>query len=405
VNTGALSAGDEAGVVLDRTNFYAEAGGQVGDAGHLVWPSGKFAVRDTQPAGGGILHLGVVEAGSLRAGIRVRCEVDPSRLDTMRNHTATHLLNWALRKVLGDHINQAGSVVAPDRLRFDFTHNKALTAEELAEAEKLVNQRVLDDEPVCAKIMPLADARRIAGVRAVFGEKYPDPVRVMAIGAPDPLAATEDTPVEFCGGTHLGRTSQVGLFKITSQESVAKGVRRITAVTGRSAVERVQQLASIVEEASAALRASAAEIPQRIAAMQSEIKRLKKAPPARAAAGEAGGGDIVFKSDDGKVIVYHAKASSAAEMRNLCDRLRQKGAKAILVGGVAGEKAVLVAMVDESLAKSGAVKAGEWVRAVAGIIGGGGGGKDTLAEAGGKLPEKLPEALKSAGQWARDRWK
>ncbi|MHC4983315.1 MAG: alanine--tRNA ligase [Planctomycetota bacterium] len=412
VTSGALNTGDEAAVVLDRTNFYAEQGGQVGDAGHLTWqggPStgsgqGKFAVRDTQLAGEGVLHVGDVEAGTLRPGQEVRCEVDPSRLDTMRNHTATHLLNWALREVLGGHVNQAGSVVAPDRLRFDFTHTKALEADELAKAERMVNQRILNDECVCANSLPLAEARKITGVRAVFGEKYPDPVRVVSVGTDDPLTeASEQTPVELCGGTHLARTSQVGLFKILSEESVAKGVRRITAVTGRAAVEHVQRLDAILGRSSAALRVPAAEVPERIAAMQEEIKRLKKAPQPAAAASEAVEPDIIFQTDDGKVIVCEVKSGDAAGMRGLCDKLRQKGAEAILVGGATAKKAVLVAMVDESRAKAGELKAGRWVKAVAPIVGGGGGGKDTLAQAGGKLPEKLPEALKSAVRWVKQR--
>ncbi len=391
VDAGVLETGAEAGIVLDRTNFYAEQGGQVGDAGHLTWGGGKFAVRDTQPAGGGVLHVGVVEQGSLRAGETVRCEVDASRMDTMRNHTATHLLNWALREVLGEHVSQAGSIVAPDRLRFDFSHNQAVSAEQLAEVERLVNERVLADEAVADEVLPLAEAKEIPGVRAVFGEKYPDPVRVISMG-PDAARA-----VEFCGGTHLQRTSQVGLFEILSEESVAKGVRRVTAITGRAAVEHVQQLAETVRDASTTLRVRPDEIGERIGAMQKEIKKLRKAPAA--ASGGAAEGETIYRSEDGGVLVTRLDGVDAGQMRGLCDRARQGGASAILVGGSAEGKVTLVAMVDEALVASAGIKAGDWVNAAAAVVGGRGGGKPTLAQAGGKDAGKLPDALDAAVQW------
>jgi len=391
VDAGVLETGAEAGIVLDRTNFYAEQGGQVGDAGHLTWGGGKFAVRDTQPAGGGVLHVGVVEQGSLRAGETVRCEVDASRMDTMRNHTATHLMNWALREVLGEHVSQAGSIVAPDRLRFDFSHNQAVSAEQLAEVERLVNERVLADEAVADEVLPLAEAKEIPGVRAVFGEKYPDPVRVISMG-PDAARA-----VEFCGGTHLQRTSQVGLFEILSEESVAKGVRRVTAITGRAAVEHVQQLAETVRDASTTLRVRPDEIGERIGAMQKEIKKLRKAPAA--ASGGAAEGETIYRSEDGGVLVTRLDGVDAGQMRGLCDRARQGGASAILVGGSAEGKVTLVAMVDEALVASAGIKAGDWVNAAAAVVGGRGGGKPTLAQAGGKDAGKLPDALDAAVQW------
>ncbi len=408
VQSGSLSEGDEAAVVLDRTNFYAEQGGQVGDAGHLKAEGAAFVVRDTQLAGGGILHVGHVESGTLHVGQQVRCKVDPSRRDTMRNHTATHLLNWALRKTLGEHVSQAGSVVAPDRLRFDFTHNQAVGAEQLAEVERLVNERILADEPVATVEMPLAEARKIPGVRAVFGEKYGERVRVLAVGGiPEPVDQDgSEVPgpasaVEFCGGTHVRRTSQIGLFKIVAEESVAKGVRRIAALTGRGAYEYVRQLEEIVREASAALKTKAEDIPQRLLAMQTEIKKLRKAGPASAPA-EAET-DVVFRSDDGRAVVCRAGSADPAQMRNLCDRLRQKGAKAVFAGGAGEDKAVLVAMVDDALAKSGPIKAGDWVKAVAPAVGGGGGGKPTLAQAGGKEPARLAEALQLAAEWVKER--
>jgi alanyl-tRNA synthetase len=398
VSAGRLETGAEAGVVLAQTSFYAEQGGQVGDVGCLTWDGGRFDVTDTQLAGAGVLHVGAVSAGTLSAGQTVGCEVDRRRADIMRNHTGTHLLNWALREVLGAHVNQAGSVVAPDRLRFDFSHNQAVTAEQLAEVERLANERILADEPVAAQVLPLAEAGQIPGVRAVFGEKYPDPVRVVRIGEPDRRCSAE-----FCGGTHLARTSQVGLLKILSEESVAKGVRRITAVTGRGAVAYLQELEGIVRSASGALRVPPAELPDRIAAMQKEIKRLRKTGAAAPKAAKAFVPEAELDSPAGKVLVGRADGLDADAMRRECDRQRQKGAAALLLASGDDEKVLLVAMVSEALAKQGKVRADEWVRAVAPIVGGGGGGRETLAQAGGKSPQKLPAALEAAAEWVRQR--
>jgi len=395
---GRLEPGDEAGVVLDRTNFYAEQGGQVGDTGEIAWPDGRFAVRDTQPAGAGICHWGVVEAGSLAAGQAVRLTVSQRRLDIMRNHTGTHLLNWALREVLGDHVSQAGSVVRPDRLRFDFSHTRAVTAEQLAEVERLVNERVLSDEPIAQQTLPLAEAKEIPGVRAVFGEKYPDPVRVIVMGQePGP------TNAEFCGGTHLSRTGQVGPFKIVAEESVAKGVRRITALTGRAAVSHMQETDAILRAASGTLSARPEDLVERIAALQKEIKDLRKVRSAGAKANEQGfTPDVTLESPAGPVLIGRMPVVDANAMRSECDRQRQKGAAALFLGAAGEKKVMLVAMVSDRLAKDGALRADRWVQAIAPRVGGGGGGRETLAQAGGKQPAKLPEALQAAAQWARE---
>jgi alanyl-tRNA synthetase len=411
VTSGELRAGDEAAVVLDKTNFYGEQGGQLGDAGDLVWEGGRFAVRDSSLTGQCVLHAGVVEQGELRAGQEVAAEVDPSRFDTMRNHTATHLLNWALRKVLGEHVNQAGSVVGPDRLRFDFTHNQAVAAEQLAEVERLVNRRVLADEPVVCRTIPLEQAKKIPGVRAVFGEKYPDPVRVIAVGGDDPLGKPDrETAVEFCGGTHLERTSQVGLFKIISEESIAKGVRRITALTGPAAVAHVQELDATVQALAATLRAPAGELPARIASMQKELKELRKRP---AKGKESGKEDFqvafTLESSCGQVLIGQLPTAQPQAMRQECDRQRQKGAAAVFVGGSEEGKVTLIAMVGDALAAAGGKEqrqkcsAAEWVKAVAPIVGGSGGGKPTLAQAGGKDSTKLPQALAAAAEWIKTR--
>ncbi|MBI5725428.1 MAG: alanine--tRNA ligase [Planctomycetes bacterium] len=400
VSTGRLCKGDQAAVVLDRTNFYGETGGQVGDAGQFAWTSGQFTVRDTKIAGDCVLYVGAVESGELAIGQAVRCHVDPSRMDTARNHSATHLMNWALRKTLGGHVHQAGSVVSPDRLRFDFSHSQAVTAAQLIEVEKLVNARVLADEKITVKLVPLAQAKKIDGVRAVFGEKYPDPVRVIAVGTDDPLVkAGEDCPVEFCGGTHLERTGQVGLFKIISEESVAKGVRRITAVTGRAAVELVQKMDATVSELTELLHAPAEQLAERVAALQKEVRELRKRP----AGGASPSKMKEIQTPAGLVVIGDVGMVDAGAMRNLCDQQRQKGAVAIMVGGAAEDKVTIVAMVDDSLAATGKLKAGDWVQAVAPVIGGKGGGKPNLAQAGGKSPDKLPDALAKAEEFIKQK--
>src|SRR5579871_605457 len=241
VKAGSLEAGAEAALLLDRTNFYAEQGGQVGDTGMIATPTGQFEVEDTQKLGGAVLHLGRVTGGQITTGQRAVAEVAGIRADTMRNHTATHLLNWALRKTLGGHIEQKGSLVDAEKTRFDFAHTGPLSTEEIGEVERLVNERIYADLPVHAVTVPLAQAKKIAGVRAVFGEKYPDPVRVLLIGAERPDQVTAEHSVEFCGGTHLRHTGQTGFFKIVSQEAVGKGVRRVTAVTGPKAVAFIRK--------------------------------------------------------------------------------------------------------------------------------------------------------------------
>ena len=423
-----ISEGDEGIVILRETPFYPEQGGQVGDTGVIVQvregnrqPGGRFEVTDTrlERVGHGEVircHFGRVTEGTIAPHVSRGTRGDPfaahhqtapsgkvtaivdccRRMDIMRNHTGTHLLNWALREVLGDHVNQAGSVVGPERLRFDFSHNQAVTAEQLAEAERLVNERVLADEPVERKKMPLAEARNVPGVRAVFGEKYPDPVWVVFIGE------GEDRSAEFCGGTHLSRTGQVGPFKIVSEESVAKGVRRITALTGRGAVEHMQQTDRLLRASASALSAPPEEVPDRIAALQKEIKDLRKARSGAPVAGGAGfQADVTIDSPAGPVLVGTMPVTDTNALRAECDRQRQKGAAGLMIGAAADGKVVLISMVSEALAATGKLTAVEWVKAVAPIVGGGGGGRETLAQAGGKLPEKLPEALRAAAEWAR----
>jgi alanyl-tRNA synthetase len=406
VKAGQLEQGDEAALLLDRTNFYAEQGGQVGDQGSINTPSGRFDVEDTQKLGDAVLHVGRVAEGRVEAGQSATLEVGGDRPHTMRNHTATHLLNWALRKVLGGNIDQKGSLVDAEKTRFDFTHDKPLSAEEVAEIELLVNEKMYSDLPVTPVVMPLPDAKKIPGVRAVFGEKYPDPVRVLLIGAERPEDATLETSVEFCGGTHLSHTGQAGFFKIVSQEGVGKGVRRVTAVTGREAVAVVQRQAALLDDLSGRLNCKPEEIGGRVAALQEEIKKLQNQIKKGTAGDLAGAADKLLASaveaKGAKIIVGEMPAGPAEQMDQQLDRLRQKAGSAIVViGWTEDGKVNLRAAATEDLVTKG-VDAGKLVGAAAAVVGGKGGGRKDMARAGGKDPSKLAEALETARKLAAE---
>ncbi|MGF1580261.1 MAG: alanine--tRNA ligase [Gemmataceae bacterium] len=402
INEGTLEPGNEVALLLDRTNCYGEQGGQVGDfEATVIGKTGAFEVQDTQRLGETILHIGSLQEGKLEVGEKVQVELSNTlRADTMRNHTSTHLLNWALRKVLGDHIDQKGSLVDPDKTRFDFSHDSPLTHQEIKEIERLVNEKIYADLPVKGITMPLDDAQKLPGVRAVFGEKYPDPVRVLMIGSDEVSDISEEDSAEFCGGTHLQHTGQAGFFKIVSQESVAKGVRRVTAVTGRTAVQAVQQLSSVVDELTSRMNCKPEDIPARVEALQDEIKKLQTQLKKGAAVDLQGAADKLLESasesNGAKIIIGEMPSGPVEQMRNQIDRLKQKADSAVIVVGWKDEdKANLIASVSKDLIAKG-IKAGDIVKEVAKVVGGGGGGPPHLAQAGGKDPEKLPEALQKA---------
>ncbi len=396
VREGILQEDDEVGLLLDRTNFYAEQGGQVGDSGSLHTPTGTFEVVDTHKFGDAILHLGRVTSGTVEVGQPANLEVGSDRPHTMRNHTATHLLNWALREVLGGDIDQKGSLVDADKTRFDFTHSKPLSAEEVSRVERLVNEKIYADLPVSATVMPLADASKLPGLRAVFGEKYPDPVRVVIVGTDSPDKADLTHSVEFCGGTHLARTSQAGFFEIVSQEGVAKGVRRITAVTGRGAVEAVQKLSGVVEGLTSTLNCKADEVLARVTALQEQVKALQAQLKKGAAGDLNSAGDALFAAaktiGGAKILVGEVPAAGVEQIRTQLDRLRQKaGTSVVLVGwSDEGKVGFMSAVTDDLTAK---VQAGKLVGEVAKVCGGKGGGRPDMAQAGGSEPAKLGEAL------------
>jgi alanyl-tRNA synthetase len=406
VKSGSLGGDEEGALLLDRTNFYAEQGGQVGDVGTIATGTGRFEVEDTQKLGDSVLHVGRVVEGRIEPGQSAALEVSGSRADTMRNHTATHLLNWALRRVLGEHIEQKGSLVDADKTRFDFAHTGPLTPDEVAEIERLVNEKIYLDLPVNPVVMPLAEAKKIAGVRAVFGEKYPDPVRVLLIGAERPAEVTAEHSVEFCGGTHLRHTGQAGFFKVVGQEAVGKGVRRLTAVTGREAVATVQRLGALVDDLTGKFSCSADELPGRIQGLQDEVKKLQQQLKKGAATDLAGAADKLFDGASAvggaKVIIGEVPAAPEEQLRQQVDRLRQKaGSAVVLLGWSDDGKVGLLAAVTDDLVKKGA-HAGKLVGKVAEAVGGKGGGKPTMAQAGGKDPAKLGEALQLARQLATE---
>ncbi len=385
--------GSKVSVVFDRTSFYAEKGGQVGDTGRLVGPDGLEAeVVETFYDHEFHVHAAKVTAGTLRVSGQVQARLDvPRRMDVMRNHTGTHLLHWALREVVGEHCRQSGSEVAPERLRFDFTHSAALSPDEIRRVEDLVNEKVFAAEPVEAAETTVGAARE-AGAMALFGEKYGDVVRMLSVG---------DFSKELCGGTHLENTAQVGLLKIVGEESVAAGVRRITAVTGRWAAARVREEEDVLEQAAAAVKAHPGALPQRIESMQKEIKNLKQElQKARSLASRGGAGADPFSDvqDAGGVPLVAAELPGAdqAALREAVDVGRKKLGSAVLVLASRDEgKVILVVGLTRDLIDRG-LHAGNIVKELAPIIGGGGGGRPDMAQAGGKRPEGLDELLERA---------
>jgi alanyl-tRNA synthetase len=376
-------------VVLDRTSFYGESGGQVGDTGALEWPGGAFDVIDTQREGGFMLHVGHLRAGTLDLGHSVTARVAASRRAAIRRaHSATHLIHAALQHFLGPHAVQQGSKVGADMLRFDFSHTSAVGADTLRQIETMVNEHTLAAVPVGARLLPLAEARH-AGAMMLFGEKYPDMVRMVTM---------DGVSRELCGGTHVSSTGQIGMVKIVGEESVSAGTRRVSAVTGLEAVERLRQAEHVVAESAAALKVPAAELPARLAAIAKELKDLKKskgaAPAAALSIDEliAGAANIAGT----RIVVADARGSDAAAMRQCIDQLRRKASPiAVFLGSSEADKVTLVAGISRELEARG-LSAGTWIKDAAAIVGGKGGGRPDLAQAGGKLVDKLPAALTAA---------
>ena len=398
-DSGELRQGQEAALVVDRTNFYAESGGQIGDKGRIIVDGAEFVVEDTLKAGDGtVLHQGRLVVGQLKPGQAVRLEVNRRRrLDTMNNHTATHLLQWSLRQVLGDHVKQAGSLVNDEYLRFDFTHGKALSDKEIDRVEQLVLQRIDESAAVVAKDSTLAEALA-SGVTALFGEKYGEQVRVIAVGAADLESLQGAFSRELCGGTHVDNTAQIMDFKIIREESLQTGVRRITARTGRALRGLLHERYRDVGQLSQLLKAAPEQIGERVAALMEENRKLKKqlkdgpvGVDVNAAVDQLVDGAV--KIGPATLVVGELPSAPVDKIRAQVDRLKKKLDNPVIFFGTRSDgKVLLLAAVSDELIKQG-LSAGEIVRRTAPIVGGGGGGKEHLAQAGGKLPDKLPEAL------------
>ena len=390
-----LAEGSSGSVVLTETPFYAEAGGQVGDVGKMASASASLAVHDTySPIQGLIVHKVKVEKGEIKVGDEVVVSVDAEKRDaTRRNHTATHLVHAALREVLGTHVKQAGSVVAPNYLRFDFTHYQPLTADDILEIEDLVNRYILQNEPVNTNVMAIEEAMR-GGAMALFGEKYGSDVRVLSIG--DGVFSKE-----LCGGTHVRATGDIGSFKITSDEAIASGVRRIRAITGFDAFERFREDERLIDRSLAALKTQRDNLPAAIERIQEELKRtrremdelkLKIATGAIGTSGAAANGDESTEIAGVKVLSKIVNGLDANGTRQLSDTLLARLKSGVVVLGRSEEgKVGLIVRVSPDLTSK--VKAGEVIREIAPIVGGRGGGKPDMAEGGGSLPDKLPEAM------------
>jgi alanyl-tRNA synthetase len=392
-----LGVGQEGQVVLNRTPFYAEGGGQMGDSGVLAGARARFAVRDTQKIGTSFAHIGVVEAGDLHPGDEIEAQVDGERRTAIAlNHSATHLLHAALRQVLGKHVQQKGSLVAPDRLRFDFSHTQALTGEELQRIEELVNKAVRRNEPAETRVMALDDAVA-AGAMSLFGEKYESDVRVLSFG---------DFSMELCGGTHVERTGDIGLFKIISESGVAAGVRRIEAVTGQAAYDWMVRIDRVLRDIAGVLRGSREDVDEKVRELVERSKRLEKEVQqlkSKLATGQGGDLSAQAKAVGGiKVLAVQIEGADAKSLRDSVDQLKHKlGSSVVVLATVQDGKVSLVAGVSADLVAK--LRAGDIAGAVAAQVGGRGGGRADFAQAGGTQPENLTAALASVEGLVRNR--
>ena len=389
-----LEEGQAGEVVLDQTPFYAESGGQVGDRGELVSDAGVFVVDDTQKQGNAHVHLGKVSRGTLQTGQQVDAQVDPvTRLNTVRNHSATHLLHAALREVLGGHVTQQGSLVAPDRLRFDFSHPDPITEEQLLQIERLVNRKILENIDTEIRLMSLDEALK-SGAMSLFGEKYDEQVRVLNIGG--------DFSVELCGGTHVARAGDIGLFKFVAETGIAAGIRRVEAVTGLGALALVEaeeaqlaDLARLLKSDQNKLTAKLEQVLARSRRIEKELEQVKVKMAGQAGAELSEQAEVI---NGIHVLARKLDGADPKTLRDTVDQLKSKlGTAVIVLGTVKGDKVSLVAGVTkDSMDK---VQAGDLVNYVAQQVGGRGGGRPDLAQAGGNNPSALQSALASVPGW------
>lgn len=393
-----LEEGEEGAVVLDATPFYAESGGQVGDQGRIVSDTGVFEVADTQKHGAVHVHFGAMASGALETGQGAAAQVDGARrLDTTRNHSATHILHAALREILGGHVVQKGSLVAPDRLRFDFSHPQQVDDEQLQAIERLVNRKILDNAETEIRVMPLEEALK-SGALSLFGEKYESPVRVLRIAG--------DFSVELCGGTHARRAGDIGLFKLVAESGVAAGVRRIEAVTGAGALAFVEEqeaqlaaLARLLKSGRKQLEGKLEQVLERSRQLEKALEQAQGKLASHAGADLAGQAQLI---NGVHVVACAVEGADPKTLRELVDRLKaQLGSAVIVLGAPREGKVSLVAGVTEN--NTGDIQAGELINYVARQVGGKGGGRADLAQAGGNDPGALPGALASVADWVKQK--
>ncbi len=393
-----IEAGDEAIVVLDQTPFYAESGGQVGDSGELLTGNGTFVVADTQKIQAGVFgHKGLLSSGRLVVKDKIMAKVNAAtRTSTANNHSATHLLHAALRQILGRHVTQKGSLVDANRLRFDFSHNAPMSAEETREIERLVNEQIRNNWAVEADLMSYDDAIK-RGAMALFGEKYTDEVRVIDMGG---------FSTELCGGTHVAQIGQIGLFKIIMESGVAAGIRRLEAITGKGAVDYIQQREAQLQEIAGTLKTNPQEVTQKITQIIENVRQTEK-ELARLKTKLAGSqsDELIAQAQEIKginVLTAHLEGANAKTLRDTLDKLKDKLKTCVIVlSTVEGSKVTLIAGVSADLTKQ--IKAGELVNFVAQQVGGKGGGRPDMAQAGGTQPDQLPKALDSVKNWINEK--
>jgi alanyl-tRNA synthetase len=379
-------------VILDRSPFYAESGGQVGDIGTLRGEGFVFRVEDTKKDNDFILHLGRVTEGTIALNAGATAEVDAARRQAIRRaHSATHVLHHALHRHLGKHAQQAGSKVEPDRLRFDFSNPKAIDADTLQAIERTVNETIMTGDAVSWTTMPIAEAKAL-GAMALFGEKYPEVVRVVRMG---------EFSRELCGGTHLDSVGQIGAFKIIGEESVAAGTRRITALTGAAALDFIDQEEAILDQVGMLLRVPATQVATRVQALLDEVKSLKKQATARKAEAPSVSADDLMggavTAGDVTVVAAEVAGASPDELRQRIDVLRRKldtKMAVLLISHVDGKVNLAAGLTQDLVGRK--LHAGNWLKQVAPVVGGGGGGRPDMAQAGGKDPSKIADALAKA---------
>ena len=393
-----LENGDEAVLILDQTPFYAESGGQVGDVGSItIGEDTEFRVTDTQKQNDVYLHIGTLLGGELSVGDSVQAQIDEThRRAVMLNHSATHLMHAALRRVLGDHVQQKGSLVDAEKLRFDFSHYEPLEPQQISEIEMLVNDQIRGNLETRADVMNMAAARE-SGAIALFGEKYGDVVRVLKIGSDS---------IELCGGTHVPRAGDIGLFKIVDETGIAAGIRRIEAVTGETAVRRFIESEQKLNQAARTLKASRGNLMQRIEQLQTTQRSLEKElESARARLATQKGGDLAEQAQDVdgvKVLAVRLDGANAKTLRDTVDQLKNKlGSAAVVLSSVDGDKVSIIAGVTKS--ETDRIKAGDLANYVAEQCGGRGGGRPDMAQAGGNQPQNLDGALESVAAWVGER--